>query len=74
MGKVQEQHERAVGDALIAQINRKQKKRYVFNRRRDRGPDLIYWDGNSKIGIEVVTCYYDNNDARFKCFEGRDEQ
>ena len=56
MDKVQEQHERAVGDALIAKINRKQKKHFVFNRRGDQGPDLVYCDGNLEISIEIVTC------------------
>lgn len=66
MDKEQEQHECAVGDVLIAMINEKQRKQYVFNRRGDQGPDLIYCDCNSEIGIEVVTCYYDINDAKFK--------
>lgn len=66
MDKVKEQHERAVGDVLVAELNRKQRKQYVFNRRGDQGPDLVYCDGNLEIGIEVVTCYYDINDAKFR--------
>jgi len=63
---IQTQHERAVGNDLIAKINRERGTKYVFNRRGDPVPDLIYRDGNLKIGIEVVTCYYDDNDAKFK--------
>ena len=66
MDDIQKQHERAVGDALIVEINRKQKKQYVFNRRGDQAPDLIYRDSNLEISIEVVSCYYDDNDAKFK--------
>ena len=70
MDDVQIKHERAVGDDLVASINRERKTNYVFNRRGDDGldcgPDVIYCDENSELGIEVVTCYYDSNDAKLK--------
>ena len=66
MDDTQKQHERALGDVLIVEFNRKQGTRYVFDRRGDGGPDLIYRDGSSEIGLEIVTCYYDSNDAKVK--------
>jgi hypothetical protein len=72
MDTAQIQHERAVGDKLIAALNQKQGKRYEFYRRgdqgNDEGPDLIYRDpnGNSEIGLEVTGCYYNSNDATFQ--------
>ena len=66
MDNTQRQHEREVGDALIAVLNQKQGNQYIFDRRGDRGPDLIYRDGNLEIGIEIGSCYYDSNDAMFQ--------
>jgi len=61
------QHEREVGDALIAELNQKQGKQYVFkDRSGDEVPDLIYRDESSQIGLEIESCYYDNDDATFK--------
>ncbi|MHC5059773.1 MAG: hypothetical protein ACYTFK_01630 [Planctomycetota bacterium] len=66
MDDIQKQHERAVGDTLISEINRKQRKQYVFSRRGNQGPDLIYCENHSEISIEVVSCYYDMYDAKVK--------
>lgn len=74
MDEIQKQHERAVGDTLIAELNQKQGTQYIFTRRGDgqgdNAPDLIYIDNSSGsnigIGIEVVTSYYDNEDALFR--------
>lgn len=66
MDNTQIQHEREVGDALIAELNRKQGKQYKFYRRGDEGPDLIYRYENSEIGLEIVSCYYDSNEAMFQ--------
>ena len=66
MDDTQRQHERAVGDTLIKELNRKRGTDYAFYRRGNEGPDLIYRDGRSQIGLEIVTCYYDSNDAEYK--------
>ena len=64
MDSVQEKHERAVGDSFIAAFNCLQKTAYVFERRGDPAPDLIYRDGDSRISLEIVDCYYDSNHAK----------
>jgi hypothetical protein len=64
MGDIQMEHERAVGDAFIGDFNRLQRTNYTFEGRGDPAPDLIYRDGDSRIGLEIVTCYYDANDAK----------
>jgi hypothetical protein len=65
MDDIQRQHERAVGDIFIAEFNCKQKTAYVFERRGNPVPDLIYRDINKQIGLEILTCYYDVNHAKF---------
>ncbi|MBN1506478.1 MAG: hypothetical protein JW955_06510 [Sedimentisphaerales bacterium] len=71
MDSIQVDHERAVGDRFIAGYNRIREASYVFERRGDadpdpnhRAPDLIYQDGDARIGIEITTCYYDSHDAK----------
>lgn len=71
MDSVQIQHERAVCDKLIRDINQRQNINLIFSRRGDPAPDLIYSDGSLEIGIEVVTCYYDINDAKIKWLNAR---
>ena len=66
MDDIQEQHERAVGNAFIAASNQQQGSQYVFDRRGNEAPDLVYCDGDSQIYLEIVGCYYDTNDAKFK--------
>jgi len=72
MDEVQEQHERVTGDVFISELNQKQGKRYKFYKRGSQAPDLIYRDGSSEISLEIVTCYYDSNDAKFKWQNARD--
>jgi len=66
MDNTQIEHERAVGDRFILEFNRLEKVDYEFAHRGDPAPDLIYRDGDSRIGIEIVTCYYDSSDAKAK--------
>jgi hypothetical protein len=72
MDKIQEQHERTIGDFFITEFNRKYGMRYVFSHRGDGGPDLIYSDKSSEVGLEIVTCYYDSNHAKFGWQNARD--
>jgi hypothetical protein len=64
MDDIQTEHERAVGDRFIAEFNRLEGANYVFERRGDPIPDLIYRDGDSRIGIEITSCYYNSHDAK----------
>ncbi len=70
MDETQKQYELAVGNKLITKLNQKQGTKYTFKQRGDgrgdEGPDLIYRDDNSEIGIEVVTCYYDDSHAKLE--------
>ena len=67
MEPIQEQHERAVGDKLIAWLNDRDGSNYSFIRRGDlapdQAPDLIYGNGAQTLGIEVVGAYYDKADS-----------
>jgi hypothetical protein len=64
MDSIQEQHERAVSDRFIQEYNHLRGKNYVFERRPRQAPDHVYRDGGSEIQVEVVTCYYDSDDAK----------
>ena len=65
MDNMKEQHERAVGDGFIVEFNKQQGTQYVFDRLGGEAPDLVYRDGNSEIGLEITSCYYDPNHAKF---------
>jgi hypothetical protein len=60
---IQERHERAVGDALIGWLNRREGRSLSFMRRGDDAPDLIYREGFDDLGLEIVGAYYDQDDA-----------
>jgi hypothetical protein len=64
MDSIQIRYERAVGDSFIAHLNRVQKTNYTFKCRGNPAPDLVYQDEKSQISLEIVTSYYDPNDAR----------
>ena len=64
MDSIQIEYERAVGDCFIAQFNCLQKTNYVFERRGDPAPDWIYGDGDSRISLEIVACYYDSDHTK----------
>jgi len=66
MDTIQKQHELAIGDAFITQFNQQQGTQYVFHRRGNKAPDLVYRHGDLKLQLEIVTCYYDTNDAKTK--------
>ncbi|MGH2508502.1 MAG: hypothetical protein ACRESX_02090 [Gammaproteobacteria bacterium] len=66
MELIQEQHEREVGDAFITWLNTRGGTSFVFCRRGDEGPDLIYESDGKEIGVEVVGAYYDKSYATFQ--------
>jgi hypothetical protein len=66
MDDVQKQHERAAGDKFISWYNNQTGSNFNFASRGDLGPDLIYKDQSIILKIEIVDCYYDNNDAKVK--------
>jgi hypothetical protein len=64
--EIQVQHERAVGDALIQWLNARDRSQFIFLRRGNEAPDLIYhWEGR-RLGVEVVGAYYSQSDASFQ--------
>lgn len=71
MDDVQKQHERAVGDKFIEWFNRQNGSSFSFSCRGDRAPDLVYRDQRRMLNIEIVDCYYDNNDAKLKWMNAR---
>ncbi|MDM0002894.1 hypothetical protein QTI24_30190 [Variovorax sp. J22P240] len=66
MEAIQEQHERAVGESLIAWLNERDGTSYSFLCRGDEAPDLIYGFDGRTLGIEVVGAYYDKEDSKMQ--------
>jgi len=67
-------HERWAGDLLVKHFNRW--RSYSFVRRAEAGeaPDLVYQDaGGQQLLIEVVTAYYDPDNARFTWLNARSQ-
>src|SRR5262245_5335613 len=64
MDLVQEQHERAVGDAFIDWYNAQNGTNYVYGGRGSDPPDLIYQAGTNQLFIEIAGSYYDEDNAR----------
>jgi hypothetical protein len=71
MDPLQEQHERWVGDQVIERYNTDYCTSFQFYRRPSEAPDLQYREGNRSLGVEVVTAYYDREDAKFKWLGAR---
>jgi hypothetical protein len=65
MDPLQEQHERWVGDLVIEQYNTDHRTNFQFYGRAGVAPDLEYREGNRCLRVEVVTAYYDAEDAKF---------
>src|SRR5262249_6343112 len=66
MDSVQEKHERRVGDQLIEWYNEQRGgTSFRFDGRPVDTPALKYRDGVHWLGGEVVSAYYDHNDAKF---------
>jgi hypothetical protein len=71
MDPLQEQHERWVGDRVVEQYNTDHGTSFRFYGRAGEAPDLEYRE-NRSLGIEVVTAYYDKEDAKFKWLGARE--
>ena len=71
MDPLQEKHERWVGDQVIQQYNTDHGTTFRFYGRASVAPDLEYRQGNRSLGVEVVTAYYDTEDAKFKWLAAR---
>ena len=60
MDSVQIDFERGVGDRFVDWLNDKSGRRFVFDRRGDPAPDLIYtWQGID-LPLEIVAAYHDD--------------
>ncbi len=64
MDASQLQHERAVGDRLVAWLNTRYGRKFDFSGRGREAPDLLYSDGDRTLGVEVVGVYYDPAHAK----------
>lgn len=62
---LKKRHERAVGNKFIELYNKREKTNYIF-KEQGEAPDLLYEDRSSgqKLGVEIVTAYGDENDAK----------
>lgn len=63
MDRVQEQHERAVGDAFIEWLNQQHGTAYRYEARGADPPDLVYRSGTHQLHLEVTAAYYDASNA-----------
>jgi len=64
--QIQEQHERAIGEAFIGRYNHQNGTRFVYHGRPREAPDLTYCDGDRHLHLEITQAYYDERDAAFK--------
>jgi hypothetical protein len=71
MDPLQEQHERWVGDLVIERYNTDHGTSFRFYGRPGVAPDLQYREGKRSLGVEVVTAYYDREDAKFQWLGAR---
>jgi len=71
MDTLQEQHERWVGDQVIDWYNSRHSTNFRFRGRCGAAPDLEYRDDGRFLRIEVVTAYYDGDDAKFLWLRAR---
>jgi hypothetical protein len=71
MDPLQEQHERWVGDQVIQWHNSTHGTNFQFYGRAGVAPDLEYREGKRSLRVEVVTAYYDREDAKFKWLGAR---
>jgi hypothetical protein len=63
MDALQEQHERAVGDAFIEWYNKQMGTSFAYSAHGAEAPDLIYRDGTKELLLEITVAYYDAGHA-----------
>jgi hypothetical protein len=72
MDSTQEQHERRIGEQLIEWYNQRRGTLFQFVGRPGDAPDLIYEQNHRKLGVEVVSAFYDDReDAKFQWLNAR---
>lgn len=65
MDPLQEQFERAAGDAFFEWLNAETGASYSFARRAEQAPDLVYSFAGIELLVEVTAAYYDGPHAAF---------
>ncbi len=63
MDAIQEQHERAVGDAFVDWYNKLTGSSFEYHARGADPPDLIYREGTKELLLEITGGYYDDEHA-----------
>ncbi|MFQ5804333.1 MAG: hypothetical protein ACE5JQ_15700 [Candidatus Methylomirabilales bacterium] len=63
MDSIQEQHERAVGDAFIEWYNNWNGTKFRYHGRGADPPDLVYRSESEETFLEITVAYYDANNA-----------
>lgn len=61
---MKEQHEIAIGNALLRTLQ--VSARFLGHGNDEKEPDLIFQIDGRRVGIEVATAYYDDNQARIE--------
>lgn len=64
MDKIQERHERAVGQEFIRWYNAQNGTAYAYHARGGDPPDLVYRSCNQEMLLEITTAYYDDEHAK----------
>ena len=57
--------ERGVGESFVTWFNNRKGRQYVFAGRPQEAPDLKYCDGSDEMYLEIVSAYYDAQEAAF---------
>ena len=63
MDPIQEQHEKAVGNAFIEWYNRQNSTEFRYHARGVDPPDLVYRSGRHEMLLEITAAYYDADNA-----------
>jgi len=66
-------HERAVGERFAVALGRQYGRQWTFVSQAD-APDLTYRDQAGLVGVEVVSPYYDDDEAKARWAAARGEQ
>jgi hypothetical protein len=72
MDALQEQHERAVGDAFVDWYKKQIGTSFVYSAHGTEKPDLVYTDGAKELPLEVTVAYYDAGHATMLWKNARD--
>lgn len=64
MNSLKEQHERAIGDRIIALLNNNWGTSYSYDGRAGEAPDLTYRDRDQIVHVEMTSAYYNHPSAK----------